>query len=65
MNIIDRLDQAAYEMHHALQVICQTPDIRSFLSNLDPQALAQCEKAIEVYQHRSDRTWFAERYERP
>lgn len=63
MNAIDRLDQAAYEMYNSLMVICKDPDISNFLSHQDPQALKQCRDSLQVYLHRNDRAWMAERYE--
>lgn len=62
MNAIDRLDQAAYEMYNALQVICKEPNISSILSNLDPHALKQCEDAVQVYINRNNKEWMADRY---
>jgi hypothetical protein len=62
MNAIDRLDQAAYEMYQALQVICKDPDIRSWLDIKDPMALKQCEVAVQVYLNRNDKEWMAQRY---
>lgn len=64
MNAIDRLEQAAYEMYHALMVVTKDPNIKSFLSNLDPHALKQCEDSIQVYINRNNREWMADRYER-
>jgi len=62
MNAIDRLDQAAYEMYNALQVICKDPIISEWLDNNDPMALKQCEVAVQVYLHRNDKEWMAQRY---
>lgn len=42
-------DAVAAKMYNALMVIALDPNIKSFLSNLDPKALEQVEDAIEVY----------------
>ena len=62
MNAIDRLDQAAYEMYNALQVMILDRNINSFLSNLDPKALEQAQSAVQVYLNRNDKEWMANRY---
>lgn len=62
MNAIDRLDQASYEMYNALQVITLTPGILEHLEASDPQALKQCRDALQVYLHRNDKEWMADRY---
>lgn len=58
MNAIDRLDQAAYEMYNALQVITQDPAIKSYLSHKDPSALHQGQGAVQTYLNRNDKEWF-------
>lgn len=62
MNAIDRLDQAAYEMFHALQVICKDPVISNWLHIADPMALKQCQDASQVYIMRNDSEWMEKRY---
>lgn len=62
MNAIDRLDQAAYEMFHALQVICKDPVIANWLHIADPMALKQCQEASQVYLNRNDKEWMEKRY---
>lgn len=62
MNAIDRLDQAAYEMYNALQVVILDKNINSILSNLDPKALEQAQSAVQVYLNRNDKEWMNERY---
>jgi len=42
-------DAVAARMYKALMVISTSPDISSFLSNLDPKALQQVQDAAEEY----------------
>ena len=60
MNTIDRLDQAAYEMYNALQVIVLDRNINDFLSKNDTKALQQCKLSMQTYLNRNNKEWMAE-----
>jgi len=62
MNAIDRLDQAAYEMYNALQVICKDPVISNWLYTQDRFALKQAQDAVQVYLNRNNKEWMENRY---
>jgi hypothetical protein len=62
MNAIDQLDQAAYEMYNALQVICKDPVISNWLYAQDRYALKQAQDAVQVYVNRNDKEWMEKRY---
>ena len=63
MNKHERLERAANEMYHALQVILKTKKNFNHLYMNDQKALHQCGTAVDIYLNRNDRVWMEAAYE--